>query len=219
MDRQCCNRHRSRNRPGLYNRDSPVILDIQCFKDNNSKFIVKEASVLEVDTGTLLLHHIAQAPYARDVLTQDKLRESYWMSKHCHGLEWDQGDIPYHVLLDKLRSCLANRTLIYVKGVEKQDFVYQNLLTPAYGYADTEVVDMMDIGCGSLASIGNILSHNVLRCGRHKNTTTRCALANCTLLRSWLLLTAKEEVYKKCATRSSSPSSLTVEYGEDETDL
>lgn len=100
--------------------DHSVVLDIQCFKDNNNEYIVKEASVIEVSSGTLLLHHIARPPFDRDSLSEEKLRESYWLVKHCHGLEWDQGDIPYHVLIEKLRTCLTAHSTIFVKGCEKK---------------------------------------------------------------------------------------------------
>lgn len=80
------------------NLASPIILDFQCFKDNNNDYILKEVCALEVHSGTLLMHHIVKSPFNRDFLTQAKLRESYWLTKHCHGLEWDHGDIWYHVL-------------------------------------------------------------------------------------------------------------------------
>lgn len=193
---------------------SSVVLDIQCFKGNRNELLVKEASVVEVDSGTLVLHHVAQPPYDRDTLTQDKLRESYWLVKHCHGLEWNSGDIPYYVLLDKLRACLTYRSVIYVKGVEKKEYVMNKLITPVAGRSPPIVLDMMEIGCESLSTVANLLSANILRCGRHRNTNHRCALANCTLLRGWLILTAKDKEYK-----TSPLSSTSSEFeGEDEVD-
>jgi len=177
------------HRRPVHLQDSSVVVDIQCFNDNANEFIVKEASVVDVTTGTLLLHHIAKAPFDRDYLTDDKLRESYWQTKHCHGLDWDQGDILYHVLIDKLTCCLENRSIVYVKGLKKKQFVTDTLLN---GMSSVVVVDLGDIGCGSLASINNLLSINQTRCGHHKRVQNRCALANVTLLRSWLLMSAKE---------------------------
>ena len=165
---------------------SAVLLDIQCFKDNNNDYLLKEASVVNVNTGTLLLHHIARAPFDRDLLSEDKLRESYWLTKHCHGLDWNRGDISYYLLMDKLRSCLARRSIIYVKGSQKKDFVQRHLVTDS---TLTVVIDMSDIGCGSLESTNNLLSSTSIRCGRHKSEQSRCALTNCIVLRSWLLLT------------------------------
>lgn len=164
-----------------------IILDFQCFKDNNNDYILKEVCVLEVDSGTLLMHHIAKSPFNRDFLSQEKLRESYWLTKHCHGLKWDQGDIWYHVLENKLRECIAKRPIVYVKGAEKKEYVRRNFITDP---CTTNVIDLNDIGCGSIASINNLLSTNTLRCRHHKSVHTRCALTNCVTLRGWLFLSA-----------------------------
>lgn len=176
---------RSRN-----NNNSAVILDIQCFKDNDNDYLIKEVCVLEVVSGILLLHHIAKPPFDRDFLTEEKLRESYWLTKRCHGLEWEHGDIPYFVLVDKLRACLNGRSTIYVKGLEKKEYVKRYLVTEPTAATTTTVVDMSDLGCRSLASTTNLLSATVLRCGQHKRgSKSRCALANCSVLRGWLFLT------------------------------
>lgn len=161
-----------------------VVLDIQCFQDNNNEYLVKEASVVEISTGTLLLHHIARAPFDRDLLLETKLRETYWLTKHCHGLDWNRGDISYHALMDKLRCCLKQRSVVYVKGLQKKEFVQRHLVTTT---DSTLVIDMTDIGCNSLQ--GNLLSSTSIRCGRHKSDQHRCALANCINLRSWLVMT------------------------------
>jgi hypothetical protein len=174
---------------------SSVILDLQCFKDNSNDYVVKEASVIDVCTGTLLLHHIARPPFDRDFLSEEKLRESYWLTKHCHGIDWNHGDIPYYALIDKLCACLNNQSVVYVKGLEKKKYIMKYLIT---NNDEVLVVDMADIGCGSLSTIGNLLSTNTLRCGQHKSVQHRCALVNCTLLRGWLLLTAKETHCGSC---------------------
>jgi len=172
---------------------SSVVLDMQCFKDNNNEFILKEVTVIDVTSGTILLHHVAKSPYDRDGLSTEKQRECYWLTKHYHGLQWDQGDITYNVLMDKLRTCLAKRSIVYVKGQLKRDFVLKNLITASDpSTVAATVLDMSDIGCTSLSTISNLLSTNAVRCGQHKSTGHRCSLANSTLLRSWLLMTGSE---------------------------
>lgn len=74
---------------------------------------------MEMDSGTLLMHHITKSPFSRGFLTQRKPRESYWFTKYCQGLKYDQGDISYHVLEGKLRAYIAKRPIAYVKDVEK----------------------------------------------------------------------------------------------------
>lgn len=167
---------------------------------------------MEVDSGTLLLHHIARAPFDRDFLSEEKLRESYWLTKHCHGLDWDRGDIPFHVLTDKLRACIANRPNVYVKGSEKKEFIQRHFVTD---HTATTVVDLGDLGCGSLTSTANLLSTNTLRCGHHKSVRNRCAMANCLILRGWLFLTANNKTDDKtsCFCSCICPLTTTNTYG------
>lgn len=177
--------HRSHHK---HNLTAPVIVDIQCFKDDQNEFILKEVCVLEADTGVLLMHHVAKPPYERTDLSDEKLRESYWLTKHCHGLTWEHGDIPYHALLYKLTTCISKRPTVYVKGLEKKEYLKRQHIRD---FVTTNVIDVCDIGCGSLASINNLMSTNILRCCNHNSTHTRCALTNCVAIRGWLYLTTK----------------------------
>lgn len=85
---------------------TPIIFYFRCFKYHNNEYILREECVLENDSGTLLRYHIAKLPFSREFLTQQKLCESYWLTKHCDGREWDQGDIWYNILEEKLRACI-----------------------------------------------------------------------------------------------------------------
>lgn len=144
------------------------------------------------------MHHIVKPPFDRDYLSQEKLRETAWLTKNCHGLEWDQGDIWYHVLEDLLRKCIARRPAVYVKGREKKEFIRQHFITDP---SVTSVIDLSDMGCGSLGATTNLLSTNTIRCGQHKRIKSRCALSNCLVLRSWLFLSSTnviEEEENEC---------------------
>lgn len=213
-----------------------VILDLQCFKNNDNEFIIKEACVLNVTDGTILLHHVTKLSYQYQ-LNKIRQRECEWLIKHYHGLDWCSGDISYHDLMYKLTDLLARCSVIYVKGLEKKMFVISTLLPThsssssssiddgvdevdsssssqpiqPYYLDDTApapssaaaaavplVIDMSDIGCRSLSAMGEgtnkPLASVKVRCNRHMSTRHRCALSNCTLLRSWLLVTAQESL-------------------------
>lgn len=202
MDLLCCGR---RTWPTSSSSSSSVVLDLQCFTDNHNEFIVKEACVLDVSRGTILLHHIAEPPFDQDrYLTREKQRERYWLTNHYHGLEWNSGDIPYNQIMNKLIECLSQHSVIYVKGIEKKMFVLKCLTgsdevdtkttstETIYSSSTTpRVIDMNDIGCNSIDSIGRT-SLSKVRCNHHKSTRHCCALSNCILLRNWLLVTANE---------------------------
>lgn len=171
-------------------KPTSVVLDIQCFKNDENEFILKEVCIIEVVTGILLLHHIAISPYSQRFLSQEKLRESCWLTKHYHGLEWNKGDIGYHTLIQKVRTCLSDYSTVYVKGLEKKQYVLNTLVTDETSL----VVDMSDIGCSSLASISG---SSTIRCNHHKSVQNHCALANCTSLRHWLIHTDNNS-YESC---------------------
>lgn len=182
VDQERCRRRRQRR------GSSKVVLDFQSFKDDNNEFVVKEATVIDVTTGTVLFHRLAHPPYDRSLLSEAKRRENRWLTKRYHGLEWNVGDTPYVETIDKLRACLDGRSTVYVKGLEKKRFVENNLIT----YSGTSVIDMSDLGCGSLNAV-TCSSPGTFRCARHGSADMRCALANCTSLRGWLLRTDDEE--------------------------
>lgn len=166
-------------------RELRIILDIQCFKDNNNCFIIKEISAVNLDTGSLIFHHVVCPPFDRRLLTADKLRESYWVMRHYHGLEWDFGDIPYHVLLQKLKIAFNSDTTIFVKGQEKAHYLKSVLPHQCI------IVNLESLDCLSLEVLNSLFSSDTLRCNNHKSTKHRCALSNCVNLRKWYLLSKK----------------------------
>jgi len=162
-----------------------VVLDIQCFKDNDNGFIIKEISAVVVDTGVLLFHHIVCPPYDRRLLSADKLRENNWLTKHFHGLEWHQGDISYVDLLQKLKITLALTSLVFVKGKEKADFIATIL--PQHFI----VIDLESLHCQSLSTLNTLFLQDTMKCCNHKASDHKCALTNSLNLRKWYLLTQK----------------------------
>lgn len=210
MDLLCCccgNRQQTRHLLSPKSTISTVVLDLQCFKNNRNEFIVKEACVMDIGSGTILLHHVAELSFDQyRFLSKEKQRENRWLTKYYHGLDWNIGDISYHELVDRLFECLAQCSVIYVKGTEKKTFVMKNLIPAPRGvdevdslltstksiYSPPLVIDMTDIGCGSILKINNsaLLSVSKVRCNQHKSARHWCALSNCTLLLNWLLATA-----------------------------
>lgn len=162
---------------------SPIIVDIQCFVNNYKEYILKEVCIVEKDSGVLLMHHIAKPPYCRLKLMNAMLRINYRIMRKCHGLSWDCGDIPYHELYNKLTRYLSNRSIVYVKGAEKKEYLKQHHVTD---WIATNVIDVYDIGCESLSTISGRISSHTLRCSNHNTTYTRCAITHCLAIRGWL---------------------------------
>lgn len=167
-----------------------IVLDIQCFKNNLNSFIIKEATAISLESGTILFHHIVCPPHDKGLLSQDKLRECCWLSKYFHGLDWHVGDTPYDVILEKIKD-LFNKSpstvLLLVKGCEKADYIKS--IVPNY----CNVVDLDSLGCQSLDSLNNLFTIDTLRCCHHKSVNHRCSLSNSVSLRKWYLLSQQQQ--------------------------
>lgn len=156
-----------------------VVLDIQCFKDNVNNFIVKEVACLDIDTGTLLFHHIVKPPYERKLLLPEKVRECSWLTNNFHGLDWHDGDILYTDALDAIKRVLRNSLTVYVKCDQKMKFI--NSLISEY----CDVVNLEVRGCPSLKLLNILYKSDTLRCNNHKYTDHTCSLSNVVNLRKW----------------------------------
>lgn len=220
-------RHNTRSQDNHQRRSTspstplPVVLDIQCFRNNLKEFIIKEVCVIDVLTGTLLLHHVVKSPFSKDKLCVERKRETNWLVSNWHGLEWDQGDIAYDECVTKLRECLKKCTTVYVKGLEKKMFLVEKILSSpstsenasapmSEGVDEVDsssssssssrhmlpvICDMTILGCKPITVIdrpNSLIGSHKLRCDQHKSIHNSCALSNCTLLRNWLLVTGIE---------------------------
>lgn len=168
---------------------SKIVLDIQCFKNNLNSYIIKEVTAISLESGTLMFHHIVCPPYDHRLLSQDKQRESYWLTKYFHGLEWHSGDIPYDIVLEKIRDLVNNTsstTTVLVKGCEKTEYIKS--IVSEY----CNVVDLDSLGCQSLDSLNNLFTNDTLRCSHHKSGNHRCSLSNTVNLRKWYLLSQQK---------------------------
>lgn len=163
-----------------------IVLDFQCFKSNLNNFIIKEISAISVESGILRFHHIVCPPYNQKLLSPEKLRECYWLTKHYHGLEWNNGDVPYDIVLEKITDLSTDPITLLVKGHEKMKFIKS--IVPDY----FTVLDMDLLGCQSLDTLNSLFTNDTLRCAHHKNTSTRCSLSNAVNLRKWYLLSQRD---------------------------
>lgn len=168
-------------------RPLKAVLDFQAFKDDNNEFILKEVCMIDVESGTVMLHRLARPPFDFSILSETKRRECRWLTKHYHGLDWNDGDTSYAELQQMLRKCLANCHTVYVKGIEKKEFVINNLINNIVIKKTTTVSDLSELGCESLPELTT--NPNAIRCGLHGDLQHRCALTHCMVLRSWILNT------------------------------
>lgn len=159
-----------------------VLLDVQCFKDNVNNFIIKEVAAINIDHGTLLFHHIASPPCDFSTLSIDKQRENKWLTRSFHGLPWNSGDIPYTDLVEKLCNLLYTSKTVFVKGLEKRQFIR------SLARLSCDIIDLTSLGCYSLTHLSETCIKDSLKCNNHKSLDYRCALSNAINLRKWYIL-------------------------------
>lgn len=161
-----------------------VIVDIQGFKDNNNKFIVKEAAVLS--NGDRIQHFVFQPPYNFGGLQPAKQREAKWMENNHHKFSWKYGFTPYHKLNNLMWPLLRNN-YIYVKGLEKQTWMKEIFGDDLIIYNLEE-----DMECPKLAFL-KYQYPNVHRCIVHEGV---CALENVLVLGKYMQSKNYNQSYK-----------------------
>ncbi|KAJ8671878.1 hypothetical protein QAD02_003137 [Eretmocerus hayati] len=163
---------------------SPVILlvDLQGFEFvSDGVFIVKEAVVTNVESLGEYYHWLFNPPYSKEVLDLADWRALEYASYHHHGLQWDDGLIPYdrvaHYFERVLRSeCKQDRNMrIYVSGRKKKLWLQQLANEFFNSRADVTVVNLYD-EFNISGSDYMYLDYEYDMCNFHCNSTYVCAL-------------------------------------------
>jgi hypothetical protein len=170
----------------------PMVVEIQCFYDNNNEFVVKELAVVDV----LLKHYFVAhfKPPLWNLISSKAIRSAKWLTKHLHGLKWEDGILPYSNELIRL-MCLAYvandpaeqiRVLIYTKGLEKKRFLHTLLNGIVQDVIDLNSLD----GSGRAYPNSYCTPHSNAVCpiSEHKdNSLYSCSLKTALKNSEWLL--------------------------------
>lgn len=92
-----------------------VFVDVQGFRAYKKRFIVKEF-YLSDDDG--IYHNIVKSPYSFNRLNDYYQRHANWVTRFCHGLQFDCGDITVDELIKTIYPRIKDKCIL-VKGVEK----------------------------------------------------------------------------------------------------
>ncbi|KYN10029.1 hypothetical protein ALC57_17844, partial [Trachymyrmex cornetzi] len=158
----------------------PMFVDLQGFIVGN-KFIVKEVAVLR--KGAILSHYIFTCSMSWSFLTKSEKYCVSWLSAYHHGLQWEDGTIPYSMVkrlitmaVIGVEECDDNKALVYVKGREKREWLADIL------DSDNLIIETLDADYKDIDSLHNLDVTNTMRCGKHiKN----CALQNVFKIHNW----------------------------------
>jgi len=87
------------------------------------KKLVKEMAVLR--NGPILSHRIFTCPTSWNFLTKSEKYCASWLSAYHHGLQWEDGMIPYSMVKHLITIAVIdtkdndNNNLVYIKGRKK----------------------------------------------------------------------------------------------------
>ncbi|KYN19314.1 hypothetical protein ALC57_08341, partial [Trachymyrmex cornetzi] len=152
------------------------------------KFVVKEVAILR--RGAILSHYIFTCPMPWRFLTKSEKYCASWLSAYHHGLQWEDGTIPYSmvkrlitmVVIDA-EECDDNKTLVHVKGHEKREWLNYVL------DSDNLTTETLNVDYKDIDSLHNVDVTNTMRFVKHiKN----CALQNVFKIYNWWSQRQKE---------------------------
>lgn len=152
------------------------VVDVQGFKRIYNTFVVKELAVARLGEDVQPTVYLFQPPHDWHLLSARYKCENSWLTRNYHGMNWQDGEIPYEEFEDILKSSVRGAKKIYVKGLDKVKWLE---------YIIPKACNIEVLGCPSLAKLHKedpCSNHNLEIC-RHSN----CALRNVIALKTWLL--------------------------------
>lgn len=108
------------------------IVDIQYFSRCSSDMaIIKELAILSRN-GQNVGHWTFQPSFDWSSLNDAEKRSANWVISNHHGLQWDQGDVPYIDLVPIITTIIPSTAKIYVKRNMKKkilsNFSFKNII-------------------------------------------------------------------------------------------
>lgn len=164
-----------------------AIVDVQGFKDNNNRFIVKE---FYMETKNLRFHDIIKSPTDQldKRLNKKRRNEVKWLTQHYHGIDWMDGYITIKELQNTVLFHLNNAN-IYVKGEEKVMWIKQIMNNYNLKCFNVEKFNCNMNLCERKSKIYNNKNHwsckNHIPVTNTNKNSIQCAIANVKMLRKW----------------------------------
>lgn len=151
---------------------SVAIVDVQGFKTEDNRFILKEIAIL---CGEQVQVYLVQPPFSFNNLTIAERKQVRWIEKN-RKLNWHDGFIPYEKVFEYINEFFIDK-VIYCKGVEKVKWIQDIVMSD-------NVINLETINCPKLLSLYEEyrFCSDIYNCIYHSNI---CALRNVLCLRKW----------------------------------
>ena len=152
-----------------------VILDFQCFVDNEGNSIIKELSVMDV-TRFASRHWIFKPP-VQAVTNAKYVKTNRWLTANYHGLQWDEGEVPYEDLLSLLTKHTHMYKYIFVKGLQKKRFLTNRII-------HNKIINLEDFDCPKATALPYVQG---TACLRHLDSCSQCTSHRVHAFREWMI--------------------------------
>lgn len=164
------------------NMDDAVLIDVQGFKVDKNKFILKEICIHSVENN-FKYHKLIKSPFKFEKLKKVEKNTIQWLTKNYHGIQWDSGNITFTQFMDDMKTVLKDKIII-CKGLEKMKWLkcfFERI-------SIQEIINCEDLDCNIKWNKNCEISEYFDSCEYHKNikkSSFVCALKNVMLLRRW----------------------------------
>lgn len=164
--------------------DNYAFVDIQGFKSNTNRFVVKEIAII---TQNITFHDIVKStPSAFSDLDAAHKKQAKWLTYNFHGLKWDWGFVTLQELRKQIEPILSGK-IIYVKGDEKIHWLRQIL---GFEWRSCHnIIDIETFNCALCLSINNGNTYQNFKIKNHlfikHATRCHCTLKNVHILEKW----------------------------------
>ena len=117
------------------------------FQHERNNFVCKEVAVVYcTDVGAASVRsYVLGQPFPYALQSEKHRRQTQWLRRHL-GLRWEEDGIPYVFYPSIMRKLLADIDIVFVKGLEKQEWL-RDFVSPT-----CQFVDLHEWGCPALQS-------------------------------------------------------------------
>lgn len=151
-----------------------ALIDFQGFIGKDDSFIIKELAIIDF-TSKASQNWIFQPPKFH--AENNKVRKTNnWLTKYFHGINWEDGEVPYQNANGLISSILNEFNLVFVKGKMKQDFLRKF-------ETSCNIIDLSNYGCPRIRSLS---SKEGVQCFYHRRKPVQCARYKVFGLNNWL---------------------------------
>ena len=157
---------------------SSVVVEFEGFQLSPYDFIIKELAFYVVDFGYHGRWNFLP-PFPWNELSVKNKKTAAWLTRNCHGLRWESGDLPYSSLELILTSLLTSYNTIYTKGLEKTIFLERK--------SGRKILNLNDLNCPKVTFCESLQ----VKCPVHAPHFKHCAL----LKASFYAMYIKETIF------------------------